>query len=331
MTSHKSGKSHQFSALRSARRTLAMEAEALQAMAGKLDAGFDKATDLLFSCQGRVVITGMGKSGIIARKIAATLASTGTPAFFLHPAEGSHGDIGMVTQRDVVMALSNSGETNEVLALLPVIKRLGIRLVSLVGNTNSTLARMSDVALDVSVEREACPMNLAPTSSSTAALAMGDALAVALLEKRDFDPEDFALLHPGGNLGKKLLLRVGDLMVHAKDIPLVPIHAGFRETILEMTAKRLGMTGVLDQNGQLAGIITDGDLRRFLEKDPEITHRTARDLMTPSPRTIREDALAMEALHTMETHKIACLFAMDGQNHLAGVIHFHHFLAAGLM
>ncbi|MBF0610137.1 MAG: KpsF/GutQ family sugar-phosphate isomerase [Magnetococcales bacterium] len=320
-----------FSALESARRTLAMEADSLQQMAARLDEQFEKATDLLFNCHGRVVITGMGKSGLIARKIAATLASTGTPAFFLHPAEGSHGDIGMVTPKDVVVALSNSGETQEVVALLPVIKRMGIGLLSLVGNVTSTLARMSDVVLDVSVSREACPMNLAPTSSTTAALAMGDALAVALLEKRNFDPDDFALLHPGGSLGKKLLLRVGDLMLKQSEIPLVARSASFHETILEMTAKRMGMTGVCDENGQLIGIITDGDLRRLLEKDQELTRRQASEIMTLHPRTIRQDALAMEALHRMETHKITSLFVVDENQALTGVLHLHHLLAAGLV
>ncbi|MBF0293951.1 MAG: KpsF/GutQ family sugar-phosphate isomerase [Magnetococcales bacterium] len=316
--------------LERARRILRMEAEAILAMADRLDDGFARAVRLLLACKGRVVVTGMGKSGMIGRKIAATLASTGAPAFFLHPAEGSHGDLGMVTRTDVVVLLSNSGETGEILALLPVFKRLGVPMIALTGRIGSTLARMSDVVLDIAVEREACPMGLAPTSSTTAALAMGDALAVAVLEQRDFGPEQFAFLHPGGSLGRRLLVRVADLMHTGERIPLVREEDAVREALFEMTAKRFGMTGVTDATGRLAGIITDGDLRRRLETDPDMLARRAREIMTPRPRIVAAAALAVEAMRLMEEAKITCLFvvALDGQPE--GVIHLHDLLKAGL-
>ena len=323
--------------LEKARKTLLLEADAIYAMAERLDLPFEQAVTCLEDCQGRVIVTGMGKSGIIAMKIAATLSSTGTPAFFLHPAEGSHGDIGMVTRQDVVLALSNSGETAELLALLPTIKFLGIPLISLVGQTKATLARMSTIVLDVSVEREACPLGLAPTCSTTAALAMGDALAVVLLEKRQLSPEQFALFHPGGTLGKKLLLRVSDRMLSDAKIPMITISDGIREAILEMTAKRLGMTGVKDHTGHLVGIITDGDLRRWLERDalsPEtedIFSRKAGEVMTSAPKTIEANALAVEALRIMEENKITSLFVKDGRGPPCGVIHLHDLLGAGLL
>lgn len=323
--------------LEQAKKTLLLEAEAIRSVAGRLDDRFEQAVTCLETCQGRVVVSGMGKSGIIAMKIAATLSSTGTPAFFLHPAEGSHGDVGMVTRRDVMLVLSNSGETAEVVALLPTIKFLGIPLISLVGRLQSTLARMSTLVLDVSVEREACPLGLAPTCSTTAALAMGDALAVALLEKRQLSSEQFALFHPGGALGKKLLLSVSDRMHTVEKIPMIAMEDGIREAILEMTAKRLGITGVKNDAGRLVGIITDGDLRRWLERDAlssgtkELSILQAKDLMTQTPKTIVSHALAAEALGMMEENKITCLFVVDEDDFPCGVIHLHDLLGAGLL
>lgn len=321
-----------------ARQTLSIEARAIDAMAARLDDRFVKSVDLLYACRGRVVVTGMGKSGLIGQKIAATLSSTGTPAFFLHPAEGSHGDLGMLTRQDVAIVLSNSGETVEVVAIMPVIKRLGLPLIGMLGRPDSTLARMSDVVLDVSVEREACPLGLAPTSSTTAALAMGDALAVSLLSKRGFNAEQFALFHPGGSLGKRLLLRVGDLMHTGTRIPLVPEGESGREAILEMTAKRFGMTGVVDRQGALVGIITDGDLRRHLERGSSLLTQKAGELMTTNPKTITPEALAVEALRKMEERKITGLFVCHesgghGESHVGvvGVIHLHDLLQAGLL
>ncbi|MBF0177944.1 MAG: KpsF/GutQ family sugar-phosphate isomerase [Magnetococcales bacterium] len=317
--------------LAQARETLRLEAEEILAAAGRLDARFERCVDILHGCQGRVVVTGMGKSGLIGKKIAATLASTGTPAFFLHPAEGSHGDVGMLTNRDVVLVLSNSGDTWEVVALLPVIKRLGIPLVALVGRADAILARESDCFLDVSVRREACPLNLAPTSSTTVALAMGDAVAVALLQKRGFGPEQFAERHPGGALGKRLLLRVADLMHQGERIPLVDDRSTVRDALFEMTTKRFGMTGVRDGQGELCGIITDGDVRRWLERDAQLLQRRAAEIMTPQPRFIGSGALAVEAVKIMEENKITSLFVRDGSAGLVGVIHLHDLLQAGLM
>ncbi|MGN7612112.1 KpsF/GutQ family sugar-phosphate isomerase [Magnetococcales bacterium HHB-1] len=320
--------------LEQAQRTLKMEADAILAMSDRLDEQFIRAIDLLFSCRGRVVVTGMGKSGLISKKIAATLASTGTPAFFLHPAEGGHGDLGMITKEDILITLSNSGETSEVLELLPVVKRFAIPMIAIVGNPNSTLGRMSDAVLDASVAREACPLNLAPTCSSTASLAMGDALAVALLEKRAFNEDQFALFHPGGSLGKKLLLRVEDLMHTREKIPLVAEKDKIKNVILEMTDKRLGMTGVLDQENRLTGIITDGDLRRHLEQDEKLLKRAAKEVMTPNPKAIRPTALAVEAIKMMEKNKISSLFVFEPpvkEDKLIGVIHLHTLLEAGLM
>ncbi|MEO5363351.1 MAG: KpsF/GutQ family sugar-phosphate isomerase [Magnetococcus sp. DMHC-8] len=323
--------------LERAKQTLLLEADAIRAMAERLDERLVQAVELLENCQGRVVVTGMGKSGIVGMKIAATLASTGTPAFFLHPAEGSHGDVGMVTRRDVVMAISNSGETAELITLLPTLTFLGVPIIGLVGRLQSTLARISTVALDVTVEREACPLGLAPTCSTTAALAMGDALAVALLEKRQLSPEQFALFHPGGALGRKLLLRAVDLMHTGSKIPLVSSDDTMRKAVLEMTAKRLGITGVTDATGGLAGIITDGDLRRWLERGilapnaPDMLSRTAGEVMTGNPKTIVATALAVEALRIMEENKITCLFVGDSGQPPVGVIHLHDILGAGLL
>ncbi|MBF0184956.1 MAG: KpsF/GutQ family sugar-phosphate isomerase [Magnetococcales bacterium] len=320
-----------------ARETLLLEAEAIQAMASRLDERFLAAVTMMEACKGRIVVSGMGKSGLIGMKIAATLASTGTPAFFLHPAEGSHGDIGMVTRRDVLLAISNSGETAELITLLPALKFLGVEIISLVGRLHSTLARVSTIALDVAVEREACPLGLAPTCSTTAALAMGDALAVALLERRQLSPEQFALFHPGGALGKKLLLRVADLMHTGPTIPLVSHRESMRQAVLEMTAKRLGVTGIIDDNGALVGIITDGDLRRLLErggqqeKMQDLLACPTAQVMTRQPKTIAAQALAVEALRLMEEKKITTLFVGQLAAAPEGIIHLHDILGAGLL
>ena len=317
--------------LRSAERVLDVELAALRALRTRLDAGFVRAIELLLACTGKVVVSGVGKSGIVCRKIAATLASTGTPAFFLHAGEGSHGDVGTLVRGDVLIAVSNSGETEEVLRVLPVARRLGIPLIAVTGNPASTLARSADVALDVSVPEEACPLGLAPTASTTVTMALGDALAIAVLEERGFSAEDFALLHPAGALGRRLL-RVEDIMHRDAALPLVPATAALRETLLEITQKRLGVAGVLDARGDLVGIITDGDLRRGLEREGDLRALTARDLMTTAPKTIRGGALAAEAVALMERHAITSLFILaDGARRPVGVIHLHDLLRAGIV
>ncbi|MEO5365046.1 MAG: KpsF/GutQ family sugar-phosphate isomerase [Magnetococcus sp. WYHC-3] len=313
-----------------ARRVLALEAEAVADLASRLDVNFHTAVMRMLACRGRVVVTGMGKSGLIGRKAAATLASTGTPAFFLHAAEGSHGDLGMVTGHDVVLALSNSGETPEVLQLLPAFKRLGATVVALVGQPSSTLGRLADVVLDMSVSREACPLNLAPTSSTTAALALCDALAIALLEARGFHADQFALLHPGGTLGRRLLLRVADVMRTGEDIPTVDERTPLHQAIIHMSEKRMGMTGVLDSNRRLRGIITDGDLRRLLQRDEGVLNHVAADVMTPHPRTIAAQALAAQAIRLMEDARITTLFVVDDAGDIQGALHLHDLLEAGL-
>jgi arabinose-5-phosphate isomerase len=312
------------------KRVLDIEARAIAALVDRLDERFAKAVDLLHGCAGKVVVSGMGKSGLIGQKIAATLASTGTPAFFVHPADGIHGDLGMLAKQDALLAISNSGETEEVLKLLPFMKRLGIPVIALTGRTQSTLAKNSDVVLDVSVSEEACPLGLAPTSSTTATLAMGDAVAIALLQKRGFKEEDFAQFHPGGALGRRLLFKVRDLMHQGDALPRVPATAPVREAIREMTSKKLGMTTVVNAKGQLAGVITDGDLRRFIEKGNSLAKARAKDLSTKSPRTIQADALAAKALQTMEQFSITSLVVVDDRNRLAGVVHLHDLLKHGV-
>ncbi|MBI2821867.1 MAG: KpsF/GutQ family sugar-phosphate isomerase [Acidobacteria bacterium] len=309
-------------ALALARRVLEIEAEAILRLANRLDAAFDRAVDLIAGCRGRVVTTGMGKSGIVCKKIAATLSSTGTPAFFLHPAEAIHGDLGMVVEGDVVITLSNSGETPEILRLLERIKRLGIAMIACTGNPNSTLARNSDVVLDVGVNQEACPLNLAPTASTTAALALGDALAVAVSDRKGFRPEDFAHLHPGGVLGKKLL-RVSELMHSGERVPRVTPETAMSDVIYEMSSKGLGITSVVDAEGKLQGVISDGDLRRLLEKRRNVLKVKARECMTRHPVTIGCEELAVRALHVMETRKITSLMVTDRSRVLRGVIHLH--------
>ncbi len=306
-----------------ARKVLKMEAEAILNLISRLDESFDRAVELLAGCQGRVVTTGMGKSGIICRKIAATLASSGTPSLFLHPAEAVHGDLGMVAPGDVVLALSNSGETAELIRLLEMVKRLGIPLISMVGNIESMLAQNSDLVLDVGVDREACPMGLVPTTSTTAALAMGDALAMALSEKKGFRLEDFARLHPGGKLGKKLA-RVGELMHGGDQLPKVTVNTPMEEVIYEMSHKGLGITSVVEQEDRLVGVISDGDLRRLLERERgKVLERTAGQCMTSDPVTIKQETLATSALNLMEQRSITSLMVVDDVKRVIGVIHLH--------
>jgi arabinose-5-phosphate isomerase len=318
--------------LNRAREILRIEADAVQEMAVRIDESFKRAVDLMYECRGKVVVTGMGKSGIIGKKIAATLASTGTPALFLNPAEGSHGDVGVVSRGDVVLAVSNSGGTEEIIRILPTLKRLDLKIISLTGNLNSPLAKSSDVVLDVSVREEACPMGLAPTASTTAALAMGDALAISLLEKRGFTEEDFALFHPGGNLGRRLLLTVGDLMHVGDEVPIVQTSTPMKEAIIEISCKRLGITAVVDENKILQGVITDGDLRRGLEKWGEsFFSKSASEVMTPKPKTISKEMLAAKAVAEMEKFSITVLMVVDGERNLEGVIHLHDLLKAGIV
>jgi len=318
--------------LKEAKKVIRIEAEALLALAESINGEFERAVRLILGSRGRVVVTGMGKSGLVGQKIASTMASTGTPAFFLHPAEGIHGDLGMIMKGDVVIAISNSGETEEVVRILPVIKRLGASLIAMSGNTASTLAKAGDVFLDISVKEEACPLGLAPTASTTATLAMGDALAVALLLERGFNAEDFALFHPGGALGKKLILTVADLM-HAGDaMPLVRADTLMREALFVITAKGLGITGVTDATGALVGVITDGDLRRSLEKGVDIINQPAERLMSRNPKRIRRGELAAKALQRMEEFSITSLFVFEGDNdpQPVGVVHLHDLLKAGI-
>lgn len=313
----------------SGRRVLDLEARGIVAVADRIDGDFSAACRVLLACAGRVVCTGMGKSGHVARKIAATLASTGTPAFYMHPGEAGHGDLGMVTDADVVLALSNSGETEEVLMLLPVLKRQGNRLVAMTGRPDSTLAREADVHLDVRVPAEACPLDLAPTTSTTAALALGDALAVALLEARGFTADDFARSHPAGALGRRLLLHITDVMHAGDDVPRVPPDAPLSAALVEMSRKRLGMTAVVDDAGVLLGLYTDGDLRRTLD-DAGIDLRGTRigDVMTRDPKTIGSDALAVEAARLMEAHQINALLVVDADRKLVGALNIHDLLRA---
>jgi len=312
------------------KRVIRIEANAVAELEDRIDENFAEVVDLILRLTGRVVITGVGKSGIIARKIVATMNSTGTPALYLHPADAVHGDLGVVRKEDVVICISKSGNTVEVLRLIPIFKRIGVPVISMVGNLNSQLARLSDYVLNVSVKEEACPYNLAPTASTTATLAMGDALAIALLEKRNFTVENFALFHPGGNLGKRLLLKVEELMVSGKDVPIVRTSTPMKETIIEMTSKRLGATCVVDDNGKLVGIITDGDLRRLLQRTENVFGLTAGEVMTRNPKTIKKDALAVVALQEMEHYNITQLVVIDDERFPIGMIHIHDLVKAGL-
>ncbi len=318
--------------LDSAKKVLTVEAKAVAGLAGRIGPEFVRALDLILACRGKVIVAGMGKSGIIARKIAATLASTGTPAFFVHPAEGVHGDVGMVSRQDAVILVSNSGETEELSALMPVFKRLGVPVIGLLGNTKSSLAKSMDVVLDVGVSEEACPHQLTPTASTAAAMAMGDALAIALFEKRGFSEDDFAMLHPAGTLGKKMLLLVEDIMHTGDELPVVSPDAAFKEVIFEMSSKMLGHAAVIE-NGKVIGVITDGDLRRAMEKEADLLKMTARHIMSKNPRWTRPEELAAAALKMMERHSITGLLVCDdhdGKN-MTGFIHLHDLLRAGVV
>ncbi|MFA5517563.1 MAG: KpsF/GutQ family sugar-phosphate isomerase [Desulfuromonadales bacterium] len=319
--------------IETAKRVLKIEAEAVLALAERLDNSFIEAVEVVFAGKGRVVITGMGKSGLICQKIAATLASTGTPALFLHPAEGIHGDLGMLMKGDVVIAVSNSGTTEEIVRILPVIKRMGLPLIAMTGNRNSPLARAGDVFLDISIREEACPLGLAPTASTTVTLALGDALAVALLEKRGFKEEDFALFHPGGALGRRLLLRVEDLMHTGEALPMVHLATPLKEALFEITSKKLGITGVRDEAGVLVGVFTDGDLRRAIEKGFEVFNRPIGEVMSRNPKRILDSNLAAKALQRMEEHTVTSLFVFATDESLVpiGIIHLHDLLKAGVV
>ncbi len=315
-------------------RALEIEAAAINDLIGRLDARFDRAVELVLACHGKVVVTGMGKSGLVGQKIASTLASTGTPAFFLHPAEGLHGDLGMLHRSDLVVAISYTGETEEVIRLLPLLRRMGLPLVAMTGRPGSTLGRAADAVLDCSVRQEACPLNLAPTASTTATVALGDALAMALLERRGFKAEDFALLHPGGSLGRRLLLTVADVMHTGDALPRVLPGTPMREALFEISSKRLGVTGVVDEAGRLVGVITDGDLRRALEAQGDgLLGRRAAEVMTRRPKRIERDALAARALRLMEDHSITSLFVFEGPDDEVpiGILHIHDLLRAGVV
>ncbi len=320
--------------LEQARQVLRMEAEAVLEQVERIDEHFKAAVEMIMACPGRTVITGMGKSGIIGRKMAATLASTGTPSFYLHPAEGIHGDLGMVTEGDVVIALSNSGETGEVLHILPSLRRIGAKLIAMVGNPNSTLAKNSDIVLNVGVTREACPLGLAPTSSTTAALAYGDALALALLSKRKFTASQFAVFHPGGSLGRKLLLTVEDIMHSGSENPLVKADISVQDALFVITDKGLGAVSVVDDNNKMLGVLTDGDIRRGLSKGVDFLKRPVTELMTASPKTITKEKLAAQALHIMESNRpkpITVLPVVDAENHVIGLLHMTDLVRQGVV
>jgi arabinose-5-phosphate isomerase len=312
----------------SALRTIRLESEAVAAMSYNIDSSFDAACEILMSCSGRVVVIGMGKSGHVANKVAATLASTGTPAFFVHPGEASHGDIGMITENDVVLSISSSGATLEIVALLPLIKRLGIPLITMTGDNESPLAAAAAVNLNIGVEREACPLNLAPTTSTTVSLVLGDALAIALLESRGFTAEDFAFSHPGGALGRKLLLRVQDVMHSEEKIPKVQTFQPLKDALLEMTTRGFGMTSIIDENGKLAGIFTDGDLRRTIDRGLDIRTTRISAVMSEQPITVREHILAAEAMKIMEDNSITVLLVENEEKIVSGIVHMHDLISA---
>lgn len=308
---------------------LDIESRAIQRLKHSLTQEFVRAVDLMYGCHGRVVVTGIGKSGLIARKISATLASTGTPALFLHPAEGVHGDLGVLMRHDVVLALSNSGESQELIKMLPMMKRIGVSLITITGQADSTLARNSSVVLLVKITEEACPMNLAPTASTTAALALGDALAIALLSRRKFRPEDFAMLHPGGALGTRIFLKVEDIMRTGDEVPTVAVQSKMKDAVLEMTSKKMGCTSVVDREGKLVGVITDQDLRKFLERERAgFWQARVKDVMTARPKTIAAQDLVAQAIRVTEDHSISTLFVVDRQHRPIGVVHLHDLLKA---
>lgn len=316
-----------------AKEVINIERDAITDLEKRLDKSFVKACEILYNCKGKVVVTGIGKSGIIGQKIASTLASTGTPAFFMHPAEGLHGDLGVLSRNDVVIAISNSGQSEEIVKILPIIKRFGVKLIVMTGKKRSVLAKAGDVVLDIGVKKEACPLNLAPTASTTVTLVLGDALAVALIKLRGFSEDDFAIRHPGGALGRRLLLKVSDIMHQGKDIPLVNENTLMKDTIYEITSKKLGITGVISENGDLIGVITDGDLRRALEKYRDILSKKAGEIMTKNPKWILKDELAAKALETMERYSITSLFVFEKESirKPVGIIHLHDLLKAGVV
>jgi len=319
-------------ALSIAKRVLQTEADAVRALIDKLDGSFEKAIDIIYSAKGRVVVTGMGKSGLVGKKIAATLASTGTPAFFLHPAEASHGDLGMVTTRDVIIAISNSGETDEITDLIPFLKRFNVTVISMTGNPNSTLALAADVSLDISVKEEACPLGITPTASTTATLAMGDAIAVALLVKRGFRQEDFASFHPSGSLGKKLFIRVKDLMHKGDALPVIDPSTPVMNAVMEISSKRLGIAIVAGDDRKLLGIVTDGDVRRGIQKwGKDFFDMKAGEVMTTNPKAISQDELAAKALSVMVTYSITSLVVPDHEGKAVGIIHLHDILKEGIV
>lgn len=314
-----------------AKETLQIEAQAILSLIDKIDESFVRAIEVLYDCEGRIIVTGMGKSGIIGKKIASTLASTGSPALFLHPAEAAHGDLGMVMRKDVIIALSNSGETKELIELIPSIKRMGATIISLTSNPSSTLAKHSDIVINIFVEKEACPLGLAPTASTTATLAMGDALSVSLLKKRGFKEQDFASLHPGGSLGRRLLLTVEDIMHTGDQIPTVLPETPMRYALFEITSKQLGITLVVNNEEQLLGIITDGDLRRLIERQQNIWDIEAKDVMSKNSKTIKSSCLAATAVAIMQQYSITSLPVIDEKNHVQGIIHLHDLLKAGIV
>ncbi|MDR3490754.1 MAG: KpsF/GutQ family sugar-phosphate isomerase [Gammaproteobacteria bacterium] len=313
------------------RAVIATEAKMIASLEGRIDHKFAKACHYLLACEGRIIVMGMGKSGHIGKKIAATFASTGSPSFFIHPGEAKHGDFGMIMRNDVILALSNSGETEEILSILPFIKRLGIPLITLTGNENSSLAQAATVNIDISVEKEACPLGLAPTSSTTATLVMGDALAISLLDKRGFTAEDFALSHPGGTLGRRLLLKIDEIMHVGDAIPKVNFNALLKTALMEITQKKLGMTTVIDHNNQLAGIFTDGDVRRAFDNNADVHTTIVSHIMTKNPKVIRKGILAAEALRIMEDFKITSLVVTNDDSHPVGIVHLHDILRAGVI
>ncbi len=318
------------STIKRGKEVIRIEAEAVSALDARINGSFASAVDMIFNSRGRVVVTGLGKSGLVARKIVATMNSTGTAAIVLHPADAVHGDLGVVRKEDVAICISKSGDTEELMQLIPLFRRIGMKIISMVGNVGSPLAKQSDLALDISVKEEACPHDLAPTASTTATLVLGDALAMALLDKRNFTKEDFAMFHPGGNLGKRLLLRVDEMMISGKDVPVVRETVSLSEAIVEMTSKRLGATCVVDAAGKLTGIVTDGDLRRVLQRTTNIANLTAKDAASKNPKTIRKDLLAALALEEMEDFSITQLIVVDAEHRPVGMLHLHDLVKAGL-
>ncbi len=313
-----------------AREVLEIEAQSILKLKERIGEDFDRAIDILYNCKGRVIITGMGKSGHIGRKIAATLSSTGTPSYFLHPAESTHGDSGLITRDDVVVAISNSGETAELLNLLPLIERFGVPMIAMTGKLNSTLAQKSEVVLDISVEKEACPLGKAPTASTTATLAMGDAVAICLLKKRGFTEEDFLMFHPSGALGKGVLYKVSDMMIVGSALPIVEENTTFQKTISLISEKKLGAAIIINNSGEMTGVLTDGDIRRIILKYENTSGLLAKDVMTRNPKTIKKTDLAAKALNIMEKHSITSLVVCDEENHPVGMIHIHDLLKAGV-